>query len=197
MPPPEIPLTERRSVAEVFRSKKIYILIGGIVTRYMLYYAVIGHLVVYLVQHGVPRGAAVGAFSFMSLIGLAGRFLAGIFGGKLMSNKHFLMSANFFCASGLLALVVFPGVVGMYAAVLLIGIGNGIGYIAQPIVISDEYGVRDFPVINGYIYPANYILGALGPLIAGFGATIGGSYTPVFFVLALIGAVGGVALKFV
>jgi cyanate permease len=163
----------------------------------MLYYAVIGHLVVYLVQHGVERSVAVGAFSIMSLTSLGGRFLAGIFGGKIMTNKHFLMSANFFCAAGLLALVCFPGVAGMYAAVTLLGMGNGIGYIAQPIVISGEYGVRDFPVINGYIYPANYIIGALGPLIAGFGATLGGSYIPVFFVIAVLGAIGGVALKFV
>jgi MFS family permease len=202
-PPPDIPEAERRSVAEVFRSKKIYVLISGIVTRYMLYYAVLGHLVVYLVQHGVERGIAVGAFSIMSLAGLGGRFLPGIIGDKIIfgkiviTNKHFLMSGNFIGAAGLLALIVFPGAAGMYVGASLVGIGNGVGYIAQPIVIANEYGVRDFPVINGYIYPANYIIGALGPLIAGFGATLGGSYTPVFFVLAVIGAVGGVALKFV
>lgn len=186
-----------QSLGRIFQSKKIYLLICGIVTRYMLYYAVIGHLVIFLVLRGIGAAAAAGAISVMSLSSLGGRFVAGIFGDKRISSHLFLAMANFLSAAGLLLLIPAQNLAFFYTAVFVIGLGTGIGYIAQPIVIANEFGTKDFPVINGYIYPANYIIGALGPLLAGIGAASGGSYIPVYTVLVAVCSIGGVILLFV
>jgi CP family cyanate transporter-like MFS transporter len=163
----------------------------------MLYYAVIAHLVIFLIQRGLGTLQAAGAISALSLSSLGGRFIAGIAGGKGRRSGLFLALANFFSAAGLLLLIPARSLVVFYAAALVIGLGTGIGYIAQPMVISDEFGAENFPVINGYIYPANYILGALGPLLAGIAAASGGTYVPVFTVLAAVCGAGGCILLFV
>jgi cyanate permease len=182
------------SVKTIFTSKGIYMLLCGIVMRYVLYYAVIGHLIVFLTQRGFTSIFAAASISVLSLSSLAGRFIAGYAEDKGLSSKFFLALANMLCAAGLLLLLSAHGFVMVYAAAILIGIGSGIGYISQPLVISNEFGADIFPVINGYIYPANYILGALGPLLAGFGSAIGGSYVPVFAVFSFLCLAGGVAL---
>jgi cyanate permease len=183
------------SVKAIFTSKGFYLLLCGIVTRYVLYYAVIGHLIVFLLQRGFSSILAAAAISVLSISSLAGRFIAGYAEDKGLSSKFFLALANIFCAAGLLLLLLpINGLALICAAVCVMGTGNGIGYISQPLVISNEFGADIFPVINGYIYPANYILGALGPLIAGFGSAIGGSYIPVFAVFALLCLGGGMSL---
>ena len=122
--------------------------------------------------------------------------MAGIFGGKKLSVRTFLALANFISAAGTLLLVPARGPLMFYLAAFGIGTGTGIGYIAQPMVIAAEFGAENFPLINGYIYPANYILSALGPLLAGIGAASGGGYIPVFAVLAAVCAAGGLILLF-
>jgi hypothetical protein len=138
--------------------------------------------------------AAAASISVLSVSSLAGRFIAGYAEDKGLSSKFFLSLANMFCAAGLLLLLPAREFFLAYAAAGRIGIGNGIGYISQPLVMSHEFGADIFPVINGYIYPANYILGALGPLAAGFGSAVGGSYVPVFAVSALLCMGGGMVL---
>jgi cyanate permease len=185
------------TLGTVFRSKKIYLIVCGIVTRYMLYYAVITHLIIFLKQRGMGAPQAAGAISVLSLSSLGGRFVAGIAGGKRRRAGLFLALANFLSAAGLLLLIPAQTLVVFYAASLCIGLGTGIGYIAQPLVISNEFGAENFPVLNGYIYPANYIIGALGPLFAGIGASAGGTYIPVFTVLAAACGAGGLVLLFI
>ena len=183
------------SIKAIFTSKGFYLLLCGIVTRYVLYYAVIGHLIVFLLQRGFTSILAAASISVLSISSLAGRFVAGYAEDKGLSSKFFLALANIFCAAGLLALLLpVNGFAFVCAAACAMGIGSGIGYISQPLVVSNEFGADIFPVINSYIYPANYILGALGPLIAGIGSSIGGSYVPVFVVFSLLCLAGGAVL---
>jgi cyanate permease len=181
---------------QIFRSGKIYAITAGIAARNILYYAVIGHLVLFLIRRGLSPPRAALSISVLSLCSLGGRFTAGIFGGKKIKARTFLALANFISAAGTLLLIPARGPLMFYLSAAGIGIGTGIGYIAQPMVIAAEFGAENFPLINGYIYPANYILSALGPLLAGIAAAAGGGYIPVFTVLALVSAAGGLILFF-
>jgi cyanate permease len=181
---------------QIFRSGKIYLITTGIAARNILYYAVIGHLVLFLIGRGLSPARAALSISVLSLSSLAGRFAAGIFGGKKPGAQTFLVLANFISAAGILLLLPARGPVMYFLSAAGIGLGTGIGYIAQPLVIATEFGAENFPLINGYIYPANYVLSALGPLLAGIGAAAGGGYIPVFTVLAAICAAGGLVLVF-
>jgi cyanate permease len=181
---------------QIFRSGKIYLITAGIAARNILYYAVLGHLVLFLMQRGLSPTRAALSISVLSLSSLAGRFVTGIFSGKKLSARAFLVLSNFISAAGLLVLLPARGPALFYLSAFGIGIGIGIGYIAQPIVIAAEFGAKNFPLINGYIGSANYILSALGPLAAGIAAAAGGGYIPVFAVLIAICAAGGFILLF-
>lgn len=183
------------SVADVFKRRNIYLVMTSTLTRLVVYYGVMGHLIIFLTRdNGMERTKAAVALSIISTTSLLSRIVGGTISGQWMSAKLISFLTNIFNTVGLIVLITSQSLPMVYAAALILGVGFGAGNIAHPLIIAEAFGTERFPVITGATYPVNYIIGALGPLMAGVIATALGSYIPFFIIAAIVCALGGFGL---
>jgi MFS family permease len=80
----------------------------------------------------------------------------------------------------------------LYCYYILLGIGFGGNAIVMPTAFANYFGYTHFPKIMGVVLLLLSIFSALVPTIAGAVYDASGSYSPMFFVIAIICLVGAV-----
>jgi cyanate permease len=197
-PPPPPPKAFSGSLREIFRSKKIYLIMASNLSQLMVYYALAAHQMIFLTQEGgIDRSKAAGCLSVISFVTFISRVTTGALCGRAFHPKTAMFAANLANSLGLVILCTSRELPMVYAAAFFLGIGSGASNIAYPLLICSEFGSERFPPIAGSTYPLNYFMGSLGPLLAGFTAFAFGSYIPGFIGLAVVCTVGGVLLLLV
>ena len=183
------------SLGKVFRTSAIWLVVVGSALRNVLYYATVGHIVLYLVGNGIPNVQAVATISVMSMASLIGRFVAGFITGKVLSARMEGVLSNLFCTAAIV-LLVFCGqsLLLMNLGGALMGLGLGMGYISQPLVTTECYGKENFSAISGWTSILSYVAAAVGPLVAGLAAKATGSYVTIYLVFGALCAVGGLIM---
>ena len=184
-------------VAQVFKMPSLYLLIYCNATRLALYYACIGHIVIYLVRNGIEYYVAAFVISIISITSLIGRFAAGFTSDKILKSNTILAISNIIMAVGMILFNNISSIAFIYFSAILFGFGLGIGYVSQPLIISNYYGSNNFPIVNGVIYPINYIAASIGPIAAGFVASMTGSYSIAFGIMSALSISGGIVLFFI
>ncbi|WP_159448057.1 CynX/NimT family MFS transporter [Papillibacter cinnamivorans] len=191
------PSAPRLTMQQIFSQPSLYHILFNTLGRSMLYYACIGQIVLYLVYGGIPRDQAVVVISIVTVVSLLGRFAFGFICGKTIKPKHGLSFGSLFLAAGLLMITAMTGNLPLiYIGGALVGLGQGVGYIATTLTIVEYMGNTNFPRVMGISSPINYFAGALGPIASGIAATVTGSYIPVFVTLSIVCAAGGITILF-
>lgn len=180
-------------MSRVFRTSAFYLILTNNALRGALYYACVGHIVLFLVGKGVAQTAAVFVISIMSLASLCGRFLAGALTGRFFHARYNCVAANIFCAVAILVLLFGKSPMLLNLGGILMGLGIGVGYIGMPMVTSECYGKENFSAVSGWLSSVNYIMSAVGPLVAGFMAKYTGSYVLTFLIFGALSVLGAVA----
>jgi cyanate permease len=192
---PPAPKVFQGSVGDIFKHKTIYCVMSANLSQLMVYYALTGHLMIFLTRDsGIEPARAALCFSIISLVTLISRLAGGALGGRLLRPETLMSGANFADALGLAVLCFSQALPAVYAAAFFLGAGSGLSNIAYPLVLSARFGAERFPRIAGFTYPINYTAAALGPLLAGIFAGILRSYIPAFMALAALCALGGCLL---
>jgi MFS family permease len=151
------------------------------------------HLVPYLIDGGYGAGFAAGAAGLVGIMALPGRLVFTPLGDLLPRS---LVAALLFLlqAAALAALLLVPGRAGVFAFVLLFGAGFGAITPARAALVADFYGAAHYGSISGLL--SLFVTGAraLGPVLAGAGYDLGGSYAPVLWTLLVVSALAAVAV---
>lgn len=150
--------------------------------------AVFVYLVPYLTASGYSPSVAAAVVGMVGIAALPGRAILTHIGNWL---PRYLVASGIFLSqmTGLLLLLMAPGVVGIAGFVILFGAGFGSVTPARAALVAEFYGSAHYGQINGTVAFILYLARALAPLGAGLGYEATGGYMAVFW-----GLVGLMAL---
>lgn len=158
--------------------------------------AVAVHLVPYLIDAGYDAGFAAIAAGLIGTMALPGRLIFTPLGDRL--PRHQVTACLFFLQTvALLVLLQVRHVVGVYAFVVLFGIGFGAMTPARAALVADLFGPAHYGKINGVL--ALFVTGsrALAPVSAGVVYDLAGGYELVFWGLSAASAFATAAVLLV
>ncbi|HSF32842.1 MAG TPA: MFS transporter [Candidatus Tectomicrobia bacterium] len=158
--------------------------------------AVAVHLVPYLTDVGYDAGFAAIAAGLIGTMALPGRLIFTPLGDRL--PRHQVTACLFFLQTvALLVLLQVRHVFGVYAFVVLFGIGFGAMTPARAALVADLFGPAHYGKINGVL--ALFVTGsrAFAPVTAGIVYDFAGGYELVFWGLGAASALATVAVLLV
>jgi MFS family permease len=158
--------------------------------------AVAVHLVPYLIDIGYEAGFAALAAGLIGTMALPGRLIFTPLGDRL--PRHQVTACLFLLQTvALVVLLQLHSLAGVYAFVLLFGIGFGAMTPARAALVAELFGPAHYGKINGVL--ALFVTGsrAFAPVTAGVVHDLAGGYELVFWGLAAASAVATVAVLLV
>ncbi len=157
--------------------------------------AVTVHLVPYLIDRGYSAAFAASVVGLIGIMALPGRLLFAPlcerYSRRLVIALLFLLQTI-----SLPALLLLPGLIGVFAFVALFGASFGAITPARAALVADHYGSAHYARINSVL--GLFVTGsrAIAPVGAGILYDLPGMYPPIFWLLAGISllAVGAILL---
>lgn len=139
--------------------------------------------------HGVGLAATI--VSLYSFVGIFGKFILGGFNDKVGTMKASVFA--FFLMALTFTLLLFGKLpMLLYAMGVVYGIGNGVGTILAPLLVSATFGTKSFHVMCGVTRSPLQLGMALGGLLLAAVFDITGSYTlgwGVCIILSILAAI--------
>lgn len=179
---------EGLSFREALYTGQLWLLSGVYFCTYFLYYILIVHMVIYATGQGISPTNAVAIMAFIGGGGIAGRVLMGMVADRA-GSKLSMVTSSILMVIALLWLLVAkdPWMLYLFGAVFGFGHG-GLATMESPMV-AEIFGMRVHGVLLGFVFFADTIGGATGPVLAGLIFDVTNSYNLAFLLCAVIGVV--------
>ena len=191
--------SDKWSVREAFRTSSWWLLILSQFFNIAII-GIIGHIVFWGKDLGIPEGDAVSILSFLVLAAVAGRLFAGFLSDWLMarfgiSRKPLLYVCTIGVALGCLLAMGVSSETDFLLVSLLIGFCYGIGLATFPTYLGDLFGVVSVSALFGVVFLLSAgLFGSIGPVLYGFAYEARGSYDLAFLVTAILCLISAVSL---
>lgn len=173
------------TLAEAFRTRTLWLLISTYLGFFMGFFIYISHGVSHLEGLGYPPCQAAKSISIVLISSMIGQFAVAMLGDRVEPR---LLSAVGVCLYGtgtLLAIhAVTPSV--MYTYAILMGAGFATAFTCMATILSNYYGLKLYPALLGVVFPLATILGAVGPITAGYFYDRFGTYRQIFTIVAAL-----------
>ncbi len=172
------------TVREAFMDKAYWIiLISGslAVTGQMI---VNSQLVLHARDMGMSAALAATALGVQGAFTTAGRFTSGLLGDRAVEPRTLFllgMAAEFL---GMFILTNAHNPLLLYSAVVLFGLGFGLGLVGSTAMLANYYGAANTPTLLSYRILLSTMLGAIGIVLTGYGGDVFGGYKEVFFIFS-------------
>jgi MFS family permease len=176
------------TAAEAMRTPQFYLMVLCGLGYAMPWYVLNAHGRLHLQDLGMSAQVAAAILGTMALVSTVGRL--GGFLADLMTPTRTLGIALVIEAIGSALLLVATAQPLAYAAVIAIGIGFGLSYIAIAAAFSSFFGRKAFATTTGTRFLIGGVFNAVTPALAGMAYERTGSYAPAFIGLIVIGLVG-------
>ena len=188
------PILSGASVRDALRSKAFYAITLSIVMGTFTYSAILPQIITHLVDQGVSLAIATTALSVFAIMGMVGKFIMGYLAERI--TARYTLMINLLGQAAFLTMMIWAGSpLIMWISVPLFGYFNGAFGALFQLVVQDAFGIRNYGSIMGIINMSSMISFGIGPLLAGFSYDITGSYEFVFASVAIMFAVGALALS--
>jgi MFS family permease len=169
------------TLKEAFLDKTYWIILvsGSLaVTGHMM---VTSQLVLHVKDLGMTAVLAATALGIQGLFTTSGRFLSGLLGDFAIEPKNlFLMGM----ASEFIGMVILTNAYNpflLYTAVILFGLGFGLGLVGSTAMLANYYGPVNTPTLLSYRILLGTVFGAIGVVLAGYCGDIYGGYKEIFY----------------
>ena len=176
------------TAAEALRTPQFYLMVLCGLGYAVPWYVLNAHGRLHLQDLGMSTQVAASILGAMALVSTVGR-LSG-FLADIIKPTTALGVALVVEAAGSALLLIARTQPLAYAAVILIGIGFGMSYIAIAAAFSSFFGRKAFATTTGTRFLIGGIFNAAMPPLAGLAYESTGSYTPAFIALVVFGLVG-------
>lgn len=174
-----------RWLRPLLRTNQFRLLMIGFGLAFTWFYLLAGFGVDYFVDRGISRGPASFAFGLIGGISIFSRLGSGAVADKFGFRRTMLVSLS--CAGVGCLVLLLPGVVSIYAAVLLFGIGlGGVTTLYVPILLR-IYDPDKSTAIVGIFSIGLGITALFAPPVATMLVSSSGSFVPV--ILLTLGSV--------
>ncbi|MBZ5696042.1 MAG: MFS transporter [Acidobacteriia bacterium] len=177
--------TEDWTLGEALRTRAVWLLIASYLGFFMGFFIYIAHGVSHLEGLGYAPGAAAKSISIVMISSLIGQFAVAALGDRVEPRFLSAVAVCLYGAGTLLAIrAVEP--VAMYSYAILMGTGFAAAFTCLQTTLSNYYGTKIYPALLGVTTPFGTILGAIGPVTAGYVYDRYGTYSYVFSGVAAI-----------
>ena len=148
------------------------------------------HQIPLYVSLGVPRGTAALIVSAMAALGIGSRLAFGVIADRMRRFEYLVIAMCACLASGLVALLLDSGAVGISLFVLLWVCGTGGGPIIEAMLLTRMFGLAHFATLLGAMFVIEEAGLVVSPVVAGWIFDVTGSYD-----LALVMFIGSFGLS--
>ena len=182
-PPPwtsqtPVPLTVlRKWIRRLVRTKQFQLLILGFGFAFTWFYLLAGFSVDYFTNRGISSGAASFAFGLIGGISIFSRLGSGAVADRFGFSRTMVLFLS--CAGVGCLLLLLPGVVAIYSAILFFGIGlGGVTTLYVPILL-EIYNPDKSTAIVGIFSIGLGVTALFAPPVATMLVSASGSFIPV------------------
>jgi MFS family permease len=177
--------TEDWTLGQALRSSTLWLLVLTYLGFFMGFFVYIAHGISHLEGLGHSPGEAAKSISVVLLSSLIGQFTVAALGDRIEPRYLSAVAVCLYGAGTLLAIrAIAPSTI--YAYAILMGSGFGAAFTCLATILSNYYGNKVYPALLGITTPMGTILGAFGPVTAGYFYDKYGTYTQVFETVAAL-----------
>ena len=171
------------TLREALTSPTLWLLIATYLGFFLGFFIYIAHGVSHLEGLGYAPGEAAKSISIILISSLIGQFAVATLGDRIEPRYLSAVAVCVYGAGTLLAIHV-SGPGGIYFYAILMGSGFAAAFTCMATILSNYYGLKIYPALLGITTPLGTILGAAGPVTAGYFYDKYGTYAQVFAVVA-------------
>ena len=154
---------------------------------------VLAHLVAYATDFGIPLPTAASLMLVFGGSSIVGRIIMGTLGDRIGNTLTCLICFSLMFLS-LLNLLLTQNLPSLSLSTASLGIAfAGLGALMSPLT-ADYFGLKEHGIILGFIYFADMVGGALGPVLAGTLYDLTQSYTQAFILAAIVSLMGALLI---
>ncbi len=177
--------SNKLSLKQLLTYRPFWHLVITFTAFHMTLISIEAHIMPYLSSIGMTRTSAGLIATVVPLMGIIGSLGFGRLGDKIDRKKVALFTYTMAC-TGVIAFSLAPstGLWTLIPFLILYGIGNGGCNAMRPTLTRDVFGREGFGSVFGIIYGLNALVGATGPLIAGWAYDTWGSYGGIWYVFS-------------
>ena len=173
---------------EAFRTRQLWLLSGIYFCSYFLFYLFLVHIIIHATGQGISQVNAVGIVSLMGAGGIIGRVLWGIIADRV-GNKRTMVGTAVLLAITLFWLLVAKDLWMLCLFGVLFGFSHGGMAVLESPTTAEIFGMRSHGSLLGFVFFADTIGGAIGPVLAGYIFDATNSYYLAFLICAMIGMI--------
>jgi MFS family permease len=175
--------TENWTLNEALGSPTLWLLVPTYLGFFMGFFIYIAHGISHLEGLGHSPGEAAKSISVVLLSSLIGQFAVAALGDKVEPRYLSAVAVSLYGTGTLLAIhAVDP--VSVYVYAILMGSGFGAAFTCFATILSNYYGTKIYPALLGITMGMGTILGAVGPVTAGYLYDKYGTYSQAFEIVA-------------
>jgi MFS family permease len=162
---------------------------------FMGFFIYVAHGIAHLEGLGHSPGAAARSLSSLMLASLIGQFTVAWLGDRVETRYIFAVAVSVF-GIGIALASRASGPVALYPYAVCMGSGFGACFTCLATILSNYYGPKVYPLVLGITTPIGTILGAIGPVAAGWFYDKYGSYAPAFYLVTGVCFASAILLLF-
>ena len=174
------------TLGEAIKTRQLWCMIVCTSMAVVPLYMLVTHGVFHWTGQGLTAMQAAYVLSFNVLGSACGRFPAGWLGdrieGRWLLTLEFIMVACttfiFWQASSMTLLII---------AAFVFGFFYGAGLVLIPTLVGNYYGAPNFPQINSFMYPFQYGIASVVPVLAGYIYDYTKSYDIAWTIVLILG----------
>jgi MFS family permease len=177
--------TEDWTLRETLRTPALWILIVtylGFFTGFFIYLA---HGIINLEGLGHSPAAAAQSLALLMLSSVIGQFTVAALGDRVEMRFIFAIAVALF-GIGIALATHASSSLALYPYAVCMGAGFGAGYTCLATMQTNYFGPKVYPALLGITIPMGTILGAVGPVIAGWFYDAYHTYTQIFFLVTAV-----------
>jgi MFS family permease len=173
------------TLGEASRSPTLWLLIATYLGFFMGFFIYIAHGVSHLEGLGYAPGEAAKSISVIMISSMIGQFAVAALGDRIEPRLISAVAVCLYGAGTLLAIHPETPAV-MYSYAILMGSGFAAAFTCMATILSNYYGLKIYPALLGITTPLGTILGAVGPVTAGYFYDRYGTYSQIFTIVAAL-----------
>jgi MFS family permease len=180
-------------LGEAVRDKSFWWITSSFFLETISSIALAVHMIPYLIERGESTAFAATATGLIGAAQVAARIVATMLGSRV---SQAVMTAILFAMQvvAVVVLLEWQSRTGILVAVLIFGAGRGVVTLMRPGLIVEYFGRSAFGAISGTMSFFITFARGLAPIGAGLLYVWWGDYRPVFWTLAVISALGALAM---
>ncbi|MFZ0978660.1 MAG: MFS transporter [Candidatus Acidiferrales bacterium] len=187
--------TEDWRLGEVLRTPSVWMLVLTYLGFFAGFFIFIAHGIANLEGLGHSPAASARSVALVLFSALLGQFTIAALGDRIEMRFLFAVAVCFFGAGIWLAARA-VGPMALYPYAILMGSGFGASFTCMMTILGNYYGPKAYPLVLGVTMPFGTVVGAIGPVVAGYFSDKYGSYVYPFSGVAAICVATGVLLIF-